>query len=52
MKITSIAIPDVALIEPQVFCSERGFFLESFNQTETMAATGWRVLFAQVEVFA
>ncbi len=32
MKATSLAIPDVFLLEPTVFRDERGFFYESFNQ--------------------
>ncbi len=31
MQIQSTAIPDVLLIEPQVFGDERGFFYESYN---------------------
>lgn len=32
MKMTSLAIPDVVLLEPKVFGDSRGFFMESFNQ--------------------
>lgn len=32
MKVTPLKIPDVKLIEPEVFEDERGFFYESFNQ--------------------
>lgn len=32
MKITPTTLPDVLLIEPQVFGDIRGFFMESFNQ--------------------
>ena len=32
MKISPSAIPDVLVIEPQVFNDERGFFYESFNE--------------------
>jgi dTDP-4-dehydrorhamnose 3,5-epimerase len=31
MKVTSLAISDILVIEPQVFEDERGFFYESFN---------------------
>ena len=31
MKVTRMAIPDVCLIEPQVFGDERGFFLSSWQ---------------------
>lgn len=33
MKVTALLIPDVKLIEPQVFGDARGFFFESFNQS-------------------
>lgn len=32
MKVTPTAIPDVLLIEPDVFGDERGFFMESWNR--------------------
>lgn len=32
MKLTQTAIPDVVLIEPNVFSDERGWFMESFNE--------------------
>jgi len=32
MKATPLAIPDVILLEPQIFGDDRGFFFESFNQ--------------------
>ncbi|HJV88136.1 MAG TPA: dTDP-4-dehydrorhamnose 3,5-epimerase [Noviherbaspirillum sp.] len=34
------AIPDVAILEPQVFGDSRGFFFESFNEREFMELTG------------
>ncbi|AVF76105.1 MULTISPECIES: dTDP-4-dehydrorhamnose 3,5-epimerase [Vibrio] len=34
MKVISTAIPDVKLIEPQVFGDERGFFMETWNQKQ------------------
>ncbi|CDF86811.1 dTDP-4-dehydrorhamnose 3,5-epimerase [Pseudomonas knackmussii B13] len=40
MKATRLAIPDVVLLEPQVFGDERGFFFESFNQRKFEAAVG------------
>ena len=33
MKVRSLSIPDILLIEPKVFMDDRGFFFESFNQT-------------------
>lgn len=32
MKLTQTAIPEVVLIEPQLFRDERGWFMESFNE--------------------
>ncbi len=34
MKVIETAIPEVLLLEPQVFGDERGFFLESYNKKE------------------
>lgn len=34
MIVTPTAIPDVKIIEPQVFGDDRGFFLESYNRDE------------------
>ncbi len=31
MRVTPLALPEVCLIEPQVFADARGFFLESWN---------------------
>lgn len=47
MKITSTAIPDVLLIEPNVFMDERGFFFESFNQRDFNEATKTNYIFVQ-----
>ncbi len=47
MKATPLAIPDVYLIEPQVFGDERGFFFESFNQAKFEQAIGRKVTFVQ-----
>lgn len=47
MKVTATAIPDVLLIEPQVFGDERGFFFESFNQAKFEAVVGRPVSFVQ-----
>ena len=32
MKLIRTAIPDVVIIEPQVFADDRGWFMESFNE--------------------
>lgn len=47
MKAIPLAIPDVVLIEPQVFGDERGFFFESFNQGKFEQAIGRPVQFVQ-----
>jgi dTDP-4-dehydrorhamnose 3,5-epimerase len=47
MKITPLAIPDVLLIEPEVFSDDRGFFFESFNQRVFEAAVGRPTAFVQ-----
>lgn len=47
MKATTLAIPDVILIEPPVFGDERGFFFESFNQRRFDEAVGRPVTFVQ-----
>jgi dTDP-4-dehydrorhamnose 3,5-epimerase len=41
------SIPEVVLIQPQVFGDERGYFLETFRQDEFEAAIGYRVNFCQ-----
>lgn len=40
MKVSKTEIPDVLLIEPQVFGDERGFFYESFNEKLFAQKTG------------
>ena len=47
MKVTPLSIPDVLLIEPQIFKDERGFFFESFNQRAFNEATKTNILFVQ-----
>ncbi len=47
MRATSLAIPDVVLLEPKVFGDDRGFFFESFNQAKFEAAIGRKVNFVQ-----
>ena len=47
MKVTPLAIPDVLLIEPQVFSDDRGFFFESFNQERFEKAIGQKINFVQ-----
>lgn len=47
MKVTSLKIPDVKLIEPHVFEDERGFFYESYNQQKFNDAIGKVISFVQ-----
>ncbi|TIC78504.1 dTDP-4-dehydrorhamnose 3,5-epimerase [Crenobacter intestini] len=47
MKVTSLTIEDVKLIEPRVFGDERGFFFESFNHAQFEQAIGRPVAFVQ-----
>ncbi len=42
-----LSIPDVLLIEPQIFNDERGFFFESYNQREFEKAINRKVTFVQ-----
>jgi len=47
MKVSPLKIPDVKLIEPDVFEDERGFFYESFNQQKFNGAIGENITFVQ-----
>lgn len=47
MKITNTAIPDVKIIQPQLFEDERGLIYESYNQQQFEAALGQQVHFVQ-----
>jgi dTDP-4-dehydrorhamnose 3,5-epimerase len=47
VKATPTAIPDVVLIEPQVFGDARGFFFESWNRRAFEAIVGSGVEFVQ-----
>ena len=47
MKIIHTEIPDVLIIEPNVFGDSRGFFFESYNEKEFMETTGLQVAFVQ-----
>jgi dTDP-4-dehydrorhamnose 3,5-epimerase len=47
MKIVPTALPDVMVIEPQVFGDARGFFFESFNRRAFREATGLDFEFVQ-----
>lgn len=47
MEIIQTKIPDVLMIQPQVFGDDRGFFLESFNQKKFQEKTGVNSKFVQ-----
>ena len=47
MKVTPTALPEVLLIEPDVFGDERGFFIESFNARRFRESTGVDAAFVQ-----
>ena len=47
MKVTSLDIPDVLVIEPKVYEDDRGFFFESFNLNEFKKATSLDITFVQ-----
>ncbi|WP_277373154.1 dTDP-4-dehydrorhamnose 3,5-epimerase [Pseudomonas sp. AA-38] len=47
MKIIATDLPDVLIIEPQVFGDERGFFYESFNARRFAELTGVHGEFVQ-----
>lgn len=47
MKVRSTRIPDVLIIEPQVFGDDRGFFFESFNQKVFNEVVGQDITFVQ-----
>lgn len=47
MKVTPTAIPEVLVLEPQVFGDDRGFFYESFNARRFEQQTGVAAHFVQ-----
>ncbi|MCC9042097.1 dTDP-4-dehydrorhamnose 3,5-epimerase [Myroides sp. M-43] len=47
MKVISTPISDCLIIEPKVFCDERGYFFESFNESVFEKETGLSVRFIQ-----
>jgi dTDP-4-dehydrorhamnose 3,5-epimerase len=47
MKIIPLHIPDVLIIEPEVFNDDRGFFFECFNQINFEKAVGDKINFVQ-----
>ena len=47
MRFIAQSIPDVILIEPQVYGDERGYFVETYRQDKFEQATGYKVEFVQ-----
>ena len=47
MKVLDTSIPDVKIIEPDVFGDSRGFFMESFNRKRFAELTGFNPDFVQ-----
>jgi dTDP-4-dehydrorhamnose 3,5-epimerase len=47
LKATPTRLPEVLVIEPRVFGDERGFFMESFNESAFREATGVALPFVQ-----
>ena len=47
MNVIKTTIPDVIILEPNVFGDDRGFFYESFNQSNFEAGIGRKVNFVQ-----
>lgn len=47
MNIIRTEIPEVLILEPNVFNDERGYFFESFNQKKFEDAIGYKINFVQ-----
>lgn len=47
MKVIPTKIPDVLIVEPQIYGDDRGFFLESFNAQKFAQETGVDLHFVQ-----
>ena len=47
MKFSRIEIPDVVIIDPDVYSDERGYFFESFKEKELNDYLGYKVEFCQ-----
>lgn len=46
-RVKPSSLPDVLILEPQVFSDDRGFFFESFNARDFETATGVSTTFVQ-----
>jgi len=47
MNVIKSAIPEVLIIEPKVFCDDRGLFFESYNQAQFDEVVGRKISFVQ-----
>lgn len=47
MKFTRAEIPDIVIIEPDIYFDERGYFIESFKEKELNNFLGYKVNFCQ-----
>ena len=47
ITVTSTAIPDILIIEPEVFSDERGWFFESFQEKDFSTAIACEISFVQ-----
>jgi len=47
MKFTRTLIPDVVIIEPQVFGDDRGYFTETFRKDKLEEFLGFTINFCQ-----
>ncbi|MEO8143149.1 MAG: dTDP-4-dehydrorhamnose 3,5-epimerase family protein, partial [Betaproteobacteria bacterium] len=47
MRVVATAIPEVLLLEPEIFGDARGFFYESYNRKTFARETGLVVEFVQ-----
>lgn len=47
MRVKALKIPELKLIEPEVFKDERGYFFESFNQKDFKKSLGLDINFVQ-----
>ena len=50
MKFIETEIPDVMIIEPEVFADERGYFFETFRKDKLEEAIGHSIDFIQDNV--
>lgn len=47
MKVTRTQIADVLILQPKIFCDDRGFFLETYNKKTFNKALGNQITFVQ-----